>query len=47
MKTLYKKLTGLKNLYSNDHSKRIPLLMLIFFIFFGIISLYLLLNTAG
>jgi hypothetical protein len=47
MKSIYKKMISLKNIYINDYSKRISLFMLLFFVVFGIASLYLLLNTSS
>jgi hypothetical protein len=47
MKMIDKKLIALKNVFIKDYSKRISLLMLLFFLLFGIASLYLLLNTSS
>ena len=47
MKTNIKKLAGVKKFYTRDYAKRLSLLMLLFFIVFGAVSLYVLLNTSS
>jgi len=47
MKSIYKKLSRLKKKYADDYAGRLSILMLLFFLLFGTVSLYFLLQSPS
>ena len=47
MKSIYKKLSRLKKKYTDDYAGRLSILMLLFFLLFGTVSLYFLLQSPS